>query len=126
MIFYCIAILLSMILITVVNIIFNGYNLSILYIILAVVISTIAVIGIDGFFAFFIRRFLPEKWFTSTKKFFNVSKREERFYTKLKIKIWKDKVPELGGFTNFHKNKIYDGTNNEYVEQFLIESNYGE
>lgn len=123
---YCITIPVCMIIIAGVNILINSslYNLSILYIILAVVIGTVAVIAIDGLFAFIIRR-LPEKWFSYKKKIFNVGKREVKFYEAIGIKKWKDKVLELGQFTNFTKKKVVNPFDNEYVERFLMECNYG-
>lgn len=114
-------------LIIVVNIIINPYlfSLEIWYIIVAAVSSTVAAIAIDGLFAFIIRR-LPEKWFSYKLPFFSVSKKECSFYQKLGIRKWKDKVLELGNFTNFHKDKVYSPNDNEYIERFLLESNYGE
>ena len=41
------------------------------------------------------------------------------------MRKWKDKVPELGGFTSFHKNKLSDPWNNEYVERYMLEVCYG-
>ena len=41
------------------------------------------------------------------------------------VRHWKDKVPELGGFTSFHKNKLSDPWNNEYVERYMLEACYG-
>ena len=43
----------------------------------------------------------------------------------MNIKAWKDKVPELGGFTSFHKDKIQDPTSVQYIERFLLEIDYG-
>ena len=93
-------------------------------IVLAVVVSTVAVIALDGLGAFLIRR-LPERWFTRGKKIFSVSKRECRLWKAIGVRKWKDIIPELGLFTGFRKNKVYDPQNNEYVARFLMESNYG-
>lgn len=43
----------------------------------------------------------------------------------MKIKAWKDKVPELGGFTDFHKDRLESQSDAAYLERFLIESNFG-
>lgn len=125
--FYFLFILISMIIISVVNIIVNSYffNFQIWYIIVAVIVNTVCVIAVDGIFALIIRRLLPQKWFSKDKKFFIVSKKECLFYEKLAIKKWKDKVIELGCFTNFRKNKIYEPQNNEYVARYILEANYG-
>lgn len=121
--FYLLIILLGIILISGLNILFNS-SLEWHYIILATILFVVASVIIDGLVAFIIRR-LPYKWIRSQSKFFNVSKKEVRFYDKIGIKKWKDLVPELGGFTSFHKNKIVDPHNNEYLEKFVLEVNYG-
>ena len=69
------------------------------------VLGTVSVIAYDGITAFLIRR-LPEKWFAPEKKVFGVSRFEKRVYSKLKVKRLASFVPELGGFTNFHKDKL--------------------
>ena len=88
-------------------------------------ISVISVIAVDGIGATFVRRALPEKWFMPQGKIFQVSKKEHNFYKAIKIKAWKDKVPELGGFTSFHKNELKSTSDKSYLERFIIEVNYG-
>ena len=124
MLFYIFSIVGSDLLIILFNIWFNKFELSLLYIILAAVLGAIAVIAIDGVFAFIIRR-LPEKWFSYDKKIWNVSKAECNFYEKLGIKLWKDKILELGVFTSFSKKTIANPDSKEYMERFILESNYG-
>ena len=79
---------------------------------------------LDAILATLIRK-LPEKWFDSNNNYFNERKGERKFYEAIKIKKWKDKIPELGGFTNFHKDKIYEPNSIEFYERFILESNYG-
>lgn len=100
-------------------------ELTVGYVLLAVFLNVVAVIAVDGIFAAAIRR-LPKKWFSHDKSFFKVSAKEKKFYEKLKIRRWKDKVPELGQFTNFRKNRIDDPHNNEYLERYMLEAAYGE
>jgi hypothetical protein len=90
-----------------------------------VTLATVAIFALDGISALIIRRLTPEKWYAPPKNIFKVSKNERDFYTKIKIKSWKDKVPEWGGFTNFHKDKLESQTDPAYLERFLVESNYG-
>ena len=95
------------------------------FIILGVVVSTVAIILIDGVFAWLVRWVLPERWFGVDKTCFSAGKKECNFYEKIGIKRWKDKVLELGGFSGFHKDKLGDATSNEYVSRFIVEANYG-
>lgn len=92
---------------------------------LCILIGAVAVFAVDGIFALAIRRLTPSKWYGPDKKIFKVTKAERDFYIKLKIKLWKDKVPELGGFTNFHKDKFKSRSDAEYLKRFIVESNYG-
>ena len=89
------------------------------------VTGVVAIIAWDGLWAFLIRRALPRSWFMPGKKIFEVSKGEHKLYNKLKIKSWKDKVPELGGFTGFHKNELKSSQSAEYLARFIMETNFG-
>lgn len=86
---------------------------------------TVVVIVIDGATAG-ITRLCPAKWFPIEHKFYDVGKKEKRFYEKIKIRFWKDKIPEIGHFTGFRKNKLDNPKSVEYVERFMLESCYGE
>ncbi len=99
------------------------FNYSYLYALFTPLL-TISVMLIDAIGAIIIRK-LPEKWFDSSKKIFISKPNERKFYEKIGIKKWKDKIPELGGFTNFHKDKIYDPKSPTYIKQFILECNYG-
>ena len=88
------------------------------------VLAVISIIAIDGAVAFIVRR-MPEKWFAPQAKLFSVGKRERELYRRLGVNAWKKYVPELGCFTGFHKDKIYEPTSSEYIGRFLLESNYG-
>ena len=88
-------------------------------------VCTLSVIVIDGIFATIVRRLLPSKWFSADKTAFKAGKKECRFYEKIGIKKWKDKVIELGAFTSFRKNKIYEPNSAEYIERYIIEANFG-
>lgn len=125
--FYLIVIFASIILISAGNLILAipitlsdiGWSL------LVTVIAAAAVFIIDAISALAIRRLTPKKWYTPNNDIFNVSKKERNFYRALKIKEWKDMVPELGGFTDFHKDKLESPNDPVYLERFIVEANYG-
>ena len=71
-------------------------------------------------------RLLPKTCANREKKIFQVSAKEKAFYEKLNIRKWKDKVPEIGQFTGFRKNKIADPKSVEYLDRYLLEICYGE
>lgn len=86
--------------------------------------ATVFVIALDGVGAALLRK-LPERFFSPDRRVFVAGKKERNFYRCLKIKKWKAKIPELGGFTNFHKDKIESKTDKQYLRKFLLEINYG-
>ena len=88
------------------------------------VLATLCVIGVDGLTAFLVRRF-PAGWFRPGGRFFTVSQGERKLYRRLGVKCWKDKIPELGMFTGFHKNHLIAPKDRVYLARFLLESNYG-
>ena len=127
MLLYILVISISTVIIILSNF-FGSGNLelnNLLHLSIDTVIGVIAVIAWDGLMAFLIRRALPMSWFSPGKKIFNVSKKEKKFYQSIKIKSWKDKIPELGGFTSFHKNELSSSNDVEYLKRFIVESNYG-
>ena len=90
-----------------------------------IAIGVVFEILVDGLVAT-IARLMPAKFADHTKKVYQVSAKEKKFYEKLKIRMWKDKIPEIGHFTGFRKNKLAEPQSIEYVDRFLLESCYGE
>ena len=88
-------------------------------------LATVAVMLVDALTAT-ICRLLPQSFVNPDKQIFQVSAKEKKFYEGLKIRKWKDKVPEIGQFTGFRKNKIDDPKSVEYLDRFLLEISYGE
>ncbi|MBO5412161.1 MAG: hypothetical protein J6A38_03690 [Clostridia bacterium] len=96
-----------------------------LYVLGFTALAVVIVIAIDALVST-IARLLPKKCAQHEAKVFTVSAKEKKFYEKLKIRKWKDKVPEIGQFTGFRKNKIVDPKSVEYLDRFLLEICYGE
>lgn len=92
-----------------------------------IIISLLVLVVIDGVCALFVRYCLPKKVFNPFLKCYNVGKFERKFYEKIGIRKWKDRIPEAGQlFANFAKTEIADMTNNEYVYKFMSETIYAE
>lgn len=127
MVMYLSIIISSIILLTIMHIAIYSiafFSLGALKIFGIALLTVIFEILINGIVALAIH-WLPKKWFVAEKKIFKVYKWERKFYEKIGIKKWKDKVWELGGLGGFRKNKINDPTNPEYFSTFLMESNKG-
>ena len=125
--FYLAVVFVSILLISLINFLFSA-TLSLTcfaMILLSVTLSAIAVFIIDAISALAVRRLTPQIWYLPGRRIFSVSKNERNFYNKLKITSWKDLVPELGGFTSFHKDKLVSISDRKYLKQFIVEANYG-
>lgn len=123
MVLYCLIIFICASIIAVCNAIFNK-SMTLGYSIWSTVLSVVLVVLIDAITALIISR-MNDKRFNLQSKLYNISKKRSKFYEKLKIKSWKDKVIELGALNHFRKNKIKNPNNNEYLNKFLIESAKG-
>lgn len=87
---------------------------------------TVGVIAIDGLLAWIIRWFpLPKAWFAPEARLFHTPGWERRLYRRLGLRKWKHLVPELGGFTDFHKDKLRSTSDADYLCRFVTENNYG-
>ena len=96
--FYLTVIGIAMLIISVINIVFDTaawYNVIIL-----VVVCTALQFALDGFIAIIINK-MPDKLFGADNPLYNVSELEKKLYKKLKVCSWKDKVWELGGLGGF-------------------------
>ena len=100
-------------------------SVSFLYALGFTALAVVLVILVDALVAT-VCRLLPAKCANHESKIYTVSANEKKFYEKLKIRKWKEKVPEIGHFTGFRKNKIADPKSVEYLERFLLEACYGE
>ena len=94
------------------------------YIILAVIWCTALQFGLDGSIAILINK-MPDKWFGVDNRLYHVTQAEQKLYKKLKVRLWKDKVWELGGLGGFSKKHFKDATSPMYIEKFIIECNKG-
>ena len=112
----------AMLLISIANILFG--IASWYYVIIAVVWCTALQFALDGGIALLINK-LPDKWFGVENRLYHVSESEKKLYKKLKVRLWKDKVWELGGLGGFSKKEFLDPNNPAYIEKFIIECNKG-
>ena len=101
------------------------YGVNFFYALGFAALAAVIVIIVDALVAT-ICRLLPKKFANHEKNFYVTSAKEKKFYEKLKIRKWKDAVPEIGQFTGFRKNKIADPKSVEYLDRFLLEICYGE
>jgi len=127
MLFYLAIILSAASVIALLNIFFVVPNstMGAPYVFWATILDVVLVIVIDGATAWLVNRF-PKKIYNHKNRFFTVSAKEKSFYEKLKIRKWKDKIPELGALGGFKKDRLENPADNVYVEKFLVECCCGE
>lgn len=109
------------------NILFNHYVTSenaYLIFILSTIIYTLASILLDAIVAI-VGRLLPQKWVCKDSKIYKMNDKEKAFFNKLKIRKWKDHIPDLGSFTHLKKNKVEKPDDIEYLSKYIMEAKYG-
>ena len=94
------------------------------YIVIAVIWCTALQFALDGLIAIAINK-MPDRWFGVNNRLYNVTQMEKDLYKKLKVRLWKDKVWELGGLGGFSKKMLKEPDNPKYIEKFIIECNKG-
>jgi hypothetical protein len=112
----------AMAVIAVLNMLFDTaswYN-----ILCAVVLCTALQFALDGLIAIIINK-LPDRWFGVDNPLYQVSEIDKKLYKKLKVRVWKDKVWELGGLGGFSKKNLVKADDPAYITQFIIECNKG-
>ena len=94
------------------------------YIIIAVIWCTALQFALDGLIAIAINK-MPDRWFGVNNRLYHVTQKEKNLYKKLKVRLWKDKIWELGGLGGFSKKELKEPDNPKYIEKFIIECNKG-
>ncbi len=108
------------------NSLFAHFEISTLAIFGIVALAIVISIALDAM-AGIIVRLIPSKKFNPFAKYFSERKNERKFYEKLKIRKWKDIIPEMGKTLKFFdKTKIGDKPTAEHMYQFLVETCYAE
>ncbi len=72
-----------------------------------------------------ILRIFPKSMYDYKKRYFKTGKKELRFYEKIGIRKWKNKVPELGATGGFSKRNL-QSLSTDYIEKFIYETCFGE
>ena len=94
------------------------------YVIISVIWCTALQFILDGIVAVVIK-LTPDRLYGIDNPLFQVSEWEMELYRRLRVRLWKDKVWELGGAGGFSKKSILRPDDPEYVEKFIVESNKG-
>ncbi len=112
----------AMLFLTLVNIVFH--TAAWYYVIATVVLCTAAQFALDALIALAVNK-MPDRFFGTDDPRYAVSEAELRFYKKINVRKWKDKVWELGGLGGFSKKNLADPSSTEYIERFIIECHKG-
>ena len=125
MTFYILTIILGNLLIMLAGFLTRQYNMMKIYqIILLPLIDTAIVFTLSAIISTIIRKIDESKFQSPTM--WKISNKEIKLYNKLGIKKWKDKIIEVGQLTTgFSKAHILEKDDPEYLERFILESNYG-
>ena len=100
-------------------------TITLSYAIIAPLFVLLYVFILLGILDLILRFCLPKTCWNYERKYFAVSKKEVRLYEKLKIRKWKDKVPEWGKSAGFSKSNL-QSLEVDYLKKFIYESCIGE
>lgn len=103
------------------NLIFNFAWMTLLDLLIA-----FAIILLPSLFCAIGIRLLPKRWFDGNAKVYSVSAGETNFLNKIKVKSWKDKIPNIAKikFNNLPTN--IDPKDPNFVKKLISESCYAE
>lgn len=112
----------AVVIISAINIIFEAASWH--YVVIAAVWCVALQFALDGLVAIAINK-MPDAWFGTENPLYRVSEAEKKLYKKIKVRLWKDKIWELGGLGGFSKKSLLSPDSPEYIEKFIIECNKG-
>lgn len=112
----------SMLIISTFNILFETAKWY--YVLMAVIWCTALQFILDSTIAIAINK-MPDDWFGVNNRHYDVTQKERNLYKKLRVRLWKDKIWELGGLGGFSKRRLEEPDNPKYIEKFIIECNKG-
>ena len=96
------------------------------YAFLGVFASAAAAFGLDALVALAVRRY-PEEKIDPFHGYFAARRWERKFYVRLGVRHWKDRIPEMGGLlARFSKKQVADRRDNTYLLKFMRETCYAE
>ena len=96
-------------------------TISLTYAIVAPLLVLLYVFLVLGVISLILRFCLPKSCWDYKRKYFKVSDNERKFYEKLKIRNWKDRVPEWGKTAGFSKSHL-QSLDAEYLQKFIYET----
>lgn len=94
------------------------------YVLIAIALCIALEFAIDGGMAILIR-LTPDRWYPAFSPLFSVSAWEKKLFLRLKVRLWKDKIWELGGLGGFSKKKLLSPDDPAYIEKFIVECHKG-
>lgn len=100
-------------------------KITLTYALTAPLIADLYLLFILGAVSLIMRTLIPERRWNFERGLFKVRERELKLYNKLKVRRWKDRIPEMGKMGGFAKREI-KSTERKYIEKFLRETCYAE
>ena len=89
--------------------------------------ATATAFAVGAITAILIRAAIPAAFFDPLSRRFRVRKWERRFYVRIGIRHWKDRIPETGALLGYlSKRQIADRKDNAYLMHFMTETCYAE
>ena len=87
---------------------------------------SILICGVSSGVVFIITRILPKSVFNAHRIRYKTFLIERNFYNLIRVRKWKNKIPELGRLSGLKKDKLLEPNNLQYLQKFLQENCIGE
>lgn len=104
------------------SVVFNTVPLWHAVVPMAVNIYALLLLGVVSLLMRFV---IPENFWLKKRGCFKVWRKEKAFYDRIKIKSWKDKIPEMGKVAGFPKDSIRS-VDRSYLQKFIAETCFAE
>ena len=118
---YLIVLITSISLVIGLNLIFNFAWMTLLDLLIS-----FAIVLLPSLVCAIVIRLLPKKWFDGYAKVYDVSDREIKFLTKTKIKIWKEKIPNIAKIKYKNAQIEIDPKDPAFIRKLISETCYAE
>ncbi len=117
--FYWFLVILSISTVIIVNLIFD-FRLAVI----SEFFICLIVIILPSIIFTFLDKYFPKKWYSENNILFKERKIDKKIFEKIRIKKWKDNVPQFLKIKNISKTS--DKIDCEYIEMFISETRRGE
>lgn len=124
---YWFAVIIALALTTLSAVLYAGATrrMTLTFALLAPFLVNAYLLAVLGAAALLLRVLVPRSAWDCERSYFKIREKERGLYNRLKVRAWKDRIPEMGKAGGFKKQKI-ESLEPAYLQKFLQETCYAE